>query len=399
MKNMRSLVALAFGAFVCGAAEFVMMGILPQTAADMGVSIPTAGNYITAYAIGVCVGTLMLVFGRTTPPKKLILIFMVIVFVGNALSAVALNSTMLIVARFIAGLPHGAFFGASAVIGKNLAEKGKATQAVAVITTGQTVSNMLGVPAGTLLAEYVSWRVSFAILAAWAVLTIVLVAAWVPFVAPIKDAGLAGQFKFLKAPGPWLILGAVLLGNGGVFCWWSYVSPWLTGVGGWSSAAVPFLMALAGFGMVMGGMAGGKVADRWRHAGAAGVGQAIGIIGLLGVFLFEGVQGSGEGVFVAQAGTALLTLWIAFGLFFINPPQQLLMAEAGQGGGELIGGATVQVAFNLGNAIGSAVGGAALNATAMDYHYPALSGVLFTALAAILLAAFSLRYEGKRQWP
>ncbi len=221
----KSLLALASGAFILGAAEFVMMGILPQAAAATGVDIPTAGHYISAYAIGVCFGTLILVFGRKVPPKDLIILFMVIALVGNLASAFSVNAAMLVVARFVAGLPHGAFFGTATLIAKTLAEEGKEAQAVSVMVTGQTVANMLGVPAGTLMAEFLSWRLAFGILAAWAAMTIVLASAWIPYVAPIKDAGIAGQFKFLTRRGPWVILAAVFTGNAGVFCWWSYVSP------------------------------------------------------------------------------------------------------------------------------------------------------------------------------
>lgn len=192
----RSILALASGAFILGAAEFVMMGILPQTAAAMQVSIPAAGHYISAYAIGVCVGTLILVFGRKVPPKNLIILFMIIALVGNTLSAVSFNSPMLLAARFISGLPHGAFFGTATLIAKTLADKGKEAQSVSMMVTGQTVANMLGVPAGTLLSEMLSWRLAFTILAVWALMTMVLVIAWVPFVAPIKDAGIKGTVPF-----------------------------------------------------------------------------------------------------------------------------------------------------------------------------------------------------------
>ena len=141
----KSLLALASGAFILGAAEFVMMGILPQTAEAMHVDIPTAGHFISAYAIGVCIGTLILVFGRKIPPKQLIIMFMVIAFVGNALSAFSVNAPMLLAARFISGLPHGAFFGTATLIAKTVADKGKEAQAVSAMVTGQTVANMIGV--------------------------------------------------------------------------------------------------------------------------------------------------------------------------------------------------------------------------------------------------------------
>ena len=379
----KSLIALAFGAFALGAAEFVMMGILPQTAAAMQVDIPTAGHFISSYAIGVCFGTLMLVFGRRIPPKRLILLFMVICMVGNLLSAVSLNASMLIIARFISGLPHGAFFGTATLIAKTVADKGKEAQAVSVMVTGQTLANMLGVGIGTLMAESVSWRLTFALLAAWAAATILLSLAWIPEVAAVKDVGLAGQFRFLTKPGPWVILGAVFTGNAGVFCWWSYVSPWLQHVGGYAADVVPFMMMLAGFGMVVGGIIGGQITDHWRHAGTAAVGQMLSGIGLLLVFLVPG----------SYASCALFTFWIAFGLFFISTPQQLLMVEAGKGGGELLAGAAVQVAFNFGNAVGSIVGGAMLSLSNMNYHFTALGGLPLAVVSVALLAIYSMRHE------
>ncbi|WEV52572.1 MFS transporter [Bifidobacterium sp. ESL0704] len=379
----KSLLALACGAFTFGAAEFVMMGILTQAAHDMNVSIPTAGNFISAYAIGVCVGTLMLVFGRKAGPKKLIVLFMVIALVGDLLSAVAPSATMLIIGRFVAGLPHGAFFGTATLIAKTIAEPGKAAKAVSMTITGQTVANMLGVPAGTLIAEHLSWRLAFLLLAGVAALTVVLVTVWVPRIEPVEDAGILGQFRFLGHPGPWMVLGAVLAGNTGIFCWWSYVSPWLQKVGGYSSGMVPLLMMLAGFGMVIGGLYGGHFADRWRSAGTAAMGQFISVIGLALVFLVPG----------SRLDCAIFTFIISFALFFISSPQQLLMAEAGKGGGELIGGATVQIAFNFGNAVGSTVGGAMLNASHMNYHFPALGGLPFAVIAVLLLALYSWKYE------
>jgi DHA1 family arabinose polymer transporter-like MFS transporter len=379
----KALFALACGAFVLGAAEFVMMGILPQAAATMNVSIPTAGNFISAYAIGVCVGTLMLVFGRRIAPKKLVLIFMALAFAGNLLSAFALNAPMLIIARFIAGLPHGAFFGTAVLISKMLAERGKEAQAIALTVTGQTVANMLGVPAGTLVAEHLTWRLSFGALSLIAALAFVLVTAWVPRIDPVKDIGLLGQFHFLRRPGPWLILGATFAGNTGIFCWWSYVSPWLATVGGYATTSVPWLMMLAGFAMVVGGIAGGRISDLWRHAATASLGQALASIGLLLVFLIPG----------SNASTAMLTFVIAFGLFFVSSPQQLLMAESGKGGAELLGGAAIQVAFNMGNAVGSMLGAGMLNLSGMNYHYPALGGLLPSLLAVTLLVVYSRRYE------
>lgn len=379
----KSLIALALGAFALGAAEFVMMGILPQAAHAMHVSIPLAGNFISAYAIGVCAGTLILVFGRKIPPKHLIIGFILLIIIGNALSAFSVNAPMLVVSRFIAGLPHGAFFGTATLIAKSIAEPGKEAKAVSIMVTGQTLANMLGVPAGTLLAEHLSWRMTFVCLCIWAAVTLILSLMWLPNVPAIKDAGIGGQFAFLRKRAPWLILSAVFLGNAGIFCWWSYISPWLITVGGYSSGMVPLLMMLAGFGMVIGGLVGGTITDHWRHAGTASLGQILSTVGLLLVFLVPGTP----------LTTALLTFWISFGLFFVSSPQQILMVEAGQGGGELIGGAAAQVAFNLGNAVGSLIGGYTLTMTASNYHSPAMSGMPLTLAAVALLIIYSLRHE------
>ncbi|RBP97507.1 MFS transporter [Bifidobacterium aemilianum] len=383
----KSLIALAAGAFVLGAAEFVMMGILPQTATSLGVSIPQAGNFISAYAIGVCVGTLILVFGRKISPKNLVLIFMVLALVGNLASALSPTAALLTMSRFVAGLPHGAFFGTATLIAKRVAAPGREARAVSVMVAGQTVSNMLGVPAGSFLAEHLSWRLAFALLAAGAGLAIALSLAWIPDIEPVPDVGLRGQFHFLRKPGPWMVLAAVFLGNTGIFSWWSYVSPWLITVGGYQPSTVPWLMMLAGFGMVTGGLISGRVSDHWKHATTAALGQAIACLDLLLIFLVPG----------SRLSTALLTFTVAFGLFFINTPQQLLMANAGQGGGELIGGATVQVAFNFGNAVGSVVGGSMLNASGMNYHFTGLGGLPFGLMAVILLALYAVREEPKRK--
>lgn len=379
----KALLALPFGSFVLGAAEFVMMGVLPRSAADLSVSIPTAGHFITAYALGVCVGTLFLVFGRRVPPRTLLVFFAAVMLVGNALVAVAPNYGMMVAARFISGLPHGAYAGVAAIVARKLAEPGKEAQALALTLTGQTVANMLGVPLGTLLGETLSWRVAFAFLAFWSAVTIVALLRWVPKMPAIQDAGLLGQFRFLKKAAPWMVIFAVLLGNTGIFCWWSYVSPWLTTEGGFPSWSLPLMMAVAGLGMVLGGMAGGRLSDRWRTGGAAAVGQAISCVGLVVIALAGG----------SPLVVGALAFVCAFSMFFVNAPQQLLMVQQGEGGGEMIGSALVQIGFNLGNSFGAAIGGMMLDRFAMNYRISSGAGVPFALAAVVLLALFSWRHE------
>ncbi len=208
----RGLAALATGAFALGFAEFVMMGILPVVASGLNVTEAWAGNFISLYAIGVCAGAVILVLGRRVPPRTLLVALMVLCLVGNVLAAISGDANMLLVARFISGMPHGAYFGTATLAAKMIAEPGREGRAVAGMVLGQTLANTLGVPAGTLLASLVSWHAAFAFAAICAIAAIVLITRWVPQLDPIPDAGLLGQFRFLSKPGPWLVIIEVHLG-------------------------------------------------------------------------------------------------------------------------------------------------------------------------------------------
>lgn len=380
----KGLIALAAGAFALGFAEFVLMGIIINVAAGVGVTVPEAGGFISAYAIGVCIGTLILVFGHSIAPKRLLMAFMLLCFMGNAMAALAPSAGMLTVARFISGMPHGAFFGTATIAARAMADKGQEGRAVAVMVLGQTLANTLGVPFGTLLAGMVSWRAAFVFVAIWALCSLLLIWRLVPQIEAVADAGLAGQFRFLGKPGPWIVLGAVFLGNTGIFCWWSYVSPWLETVGGWSAATLPALLVLAGLGMIVGSQLGGRAGDRLTPGWASAIGQGIACVAMLLIYAFSG----------SQVTSAVLMVLCCCGLFFPSSAQQLAMVEVGQGGGEMIGSACVQVAFNGGNAVGAQIGQAVLNSGAA-YNVPALAGAPITAGAVALLALYALRFESQ----
>ena len=380
----KGLIALAAGAFALGFAEFVLMGIITNVAAGVGVTVPEAGGFISAYAIGVCFGTLILVFGHSIAPKRLLMAFMLLCFVGNAMAALAPSAGMLTVARFISGMPHGAFFGTATIAARAMADTGQEGRAVAVMVLGQTLANTLGVPFGTLLAGMVSWRAAFVFVAIWALCSLLLIWRLVPQIEAVADAGLAGQFRFLGKPGPWIVLGAVFLGNTGIFCWWSYVSPWLETVGGWSAATLPALLVLAGLGMIVGSQLGGRAGDRLTPGWASAIGQGIACVAMLLIYAFSG----------SQVTSAVLMVLCCCGLFFPSSAQQLAMVEVGQGGGEMIGSACVQVAFNGGNAVGAQIGQAVLNSGAA-YNVPALAGAPITAGAVARLALYTLRFESQ----
>ena len=378
----KSLIALAFGTLGLGIAEFTMMGILPYVANDLKVSIPVAGHFISAYALGVCCGAPTLILARRRPLKHILLALMTLMMVGNLLAAIATDYWMLLAARFISGLPHGAYFGVGSIVARKLADEGKGAEAVSIMIAGMTVANLFGVPLGTSLSHLLSWRITFLLVGCWGVIVLYYIARWVPHVEGLQNTGFKGQFQFLKKPAPWLILGATALGNGGVFCWYSYITPLLTQVSGFSTDSVTALMMLAGFGMVVGNLVSGRMSDRYTPARVGMVVQGTLCLVLLLIFFLSPNP---------WCSALLMTLCTA-GLFAVSSPEQVLIIRVAPGG-EMLGGACVQMAFNLGNAVGAYVGGLAV---VEGYRYPALSGVPFALVGFILFFIFFLKNGTKK---
>ena len=377
----KRLIALAFGTLGLGIAEFTMMGILPYVATDLGISIPVAGHFISAYALGVCFGAPMLLLARKRPLKQILLVLMALMIVGNICASMAPNYWVLLLGRFVSGLPHGAYFGVASIVAGKLADKGKSSEAVSIMIAGMTVANLFGVPLGTSLSHMLSWRVTFLLVGAWGLITLYYIWRWVPQVEGLKDTGFKGQFRFLKKPAPWLILGATALGNGGVFCWYSYITPLLTEVSGFSADSITALMVLAGFGMVVGNLVSGRMSDRYTPGKVGTVVQGMICVILLLIFLLSPHP---------WCSAILMTLCTA-GLFAVSSPEQVLMIRVAPGG-EMLGGACVQMAFNLGNAIGAYIGGLALSG---GYRYPALAGVPFALMGFILFLVFYKKFQDK----
>ena len=246
----KSLIALAFGTLALGMAEFVMMGILPDVARDLGVSIPRAGDLISAYAIGVCVGApATVLIARKRALKGILLALAALIVLGNVCASLAPDFWVLLAMRFVSGLPHGAFFGVGSIVAERVADPGHKTQAVSIMILGMTVANLFCVPLGTYLGSYLSWRLAFGMVGLWGIMALLLIARWVPALPALPDTGLKGQFRFLGSRAPWLILLATLLANGGVFCWYSYVTPTMTRVAGIPGQAMTAVMMVAGLGM------------------------------------------------------------------------------------------------------------------------------------------------------
>lgn len=377
----KSLIALAFGTLGLGIAEFTMMGILPYVAADLNISIPVAGHFISAYALGVCTGAPILILARKHPLKRILLVLMALMLIGNLGASLASGYWMLLAARFISGLPHGAYFGVASIVAGKLADKGKNSEAVSIMIAGMTVANLFGVPLGTSLSHLISWRIPFLLVGCWGMIVLYYIWRWVPDVEGLEDTGFKGQFRFLRNPAPWLILGATALGNGGVFCWYSYINPLLTHVSGFSVESVTALMVLAGFGMVVGNLVSGRLSDRYTPGRVGTVVQGMICVILLLIFFLSPYPWL----------SALLMALCTAGLFAVSSPEQVLIIRVAPGG-EMLGGACVQVAFNLGNAIGAYVGGIAASG---DYRYPALAGVPFALVGFVLFFIFYKKYQAK----
>src|SRR3954466_13123246 len=259
----RALLALAIGAFGIGTTEFVVMGMLPQVAAGLEVSISAVGLLISAYAIGVVVGapTLTALGVRFTPRQTLVAL-MVLFTVGNLLSALAPGYGALVAARVFTALGHGAFFGVGAVAARRLVPKEKATQAISLMIAGLTVANVVGVPLGTFVAQQLSWRLVFAAVAGIGLVTISGLLAWMPRVAG-EPSDLRSELSAFRRRGVWLVLGLTMVGFAALFAVYSYVSPILTELAGIPEGWVTPILGLFGAGTTVGTLAGGRLGDRF----------------------------------------------------------------------------------------------------------------------------------------
>lgn len=369
----KSFIALALGTFALGIAEFGMMGILGDVSAGLGVNIVEGGYFISAYSLGVAVGAPLLVLFHRSPLRRLLLGLAALIAVGNAFAALAPGFVPMLCARFIAGLPHGAFFGAGAIVCARLAASGHGAQAVAVMVGGMTVANLVGVPGATWISNALSWRWAFAVVALAGLLAFITIRTWVPVMAPLPDTGMKGQFRFLRSPAPWLIYAGVFFGQASVYCWFSYVEPIMTRVTGFPVSDMTWIMMVAGLGMVVGNAMSGRLADRFRVSTVCGsLAVAMAVVMPLIYFCAE-----------MKAVSVVLMFLATAGLFGIGGPLQYLIVRFAKGG-EMLGGAGIQIAFNVSNAMSAALGGAAIH-HGFGLTSPALVGVPFAIIGATAL--------------
>ncbi len=370
-----ALLALALGAFGIGTTEFVMMGVLPQAAADLGVSIPTAGHLISGYALGVVIGAPTLtILGAKLPRKTMLIAMMSLFTVGNVLFALSPSAGVGMAFRFLVGLPHGAFFGVGAVVAAGLAGEGNRAKAVSMMFMGLTLANVIGVPLGTLLGQQMGWRATFAVVAAIGLVAAAAIARLVPdrlHPEPEQAVSVLGQVAAFRYPQVWLALAIVTFGLGGTFACLSYLTPILTDVSGYSPTGATMLLVLAGLGMTLGNFLGGRVADKALMPGLYAV--LIGLAAVLGAFTIT------SGDKVAAAVTVFL---IGVGGFMVAPIMQSLVMEKA-GGTPLLVSAAVQSAFNIANSIGAYMGGLVI-AHGLGLVAPNLVGSMLAVLGLAL---------------
>jgi DHA1 family inner membrane transport protein len=377
------LIALALGGFGIGLTEFVITGLLPEVAADYGVTETTAGWLVTGYALAVIVGALGLTAATTRLPRKPVLIGLLVLFIiGNTLSALAPVYGVMMLGRVIAALCHGAFFGIGSVVASNMVAREKRASAVALMFTGLTASNVLGVPFGTFLGQALGWRATFWAIAAIGVIALVGVLVLVPAVRVTETPSLARELSAFRSGQVWLSLGITVLGYGGMFGAFTYIAYTLTSVSGFASSAVPWLLVVFGVGLFVGNFAGGKLASRSID------GTLLVVLVVLTVVL---------ALFAIVATSPVLTvialvLMGAFG-FATVPALQTRVMQYADHAPTLASGANI-AAFNLGNALGAWIGGLTI-AAGLGYTSPIWAGAGIT-LAAVVLTAVAAAAARRR---
>lgn len=371
------LLALALGGFSIGTTEFTTMGLLPQIADDLQVSIPTAGHVITAYALGVVVGApLLTTVAARVDRRTLLLVLMAAFTVGNVLSALAPTAGWLVAARFAAGLPHGAFFGVGAAMGAHVAGPGRRGQAVATMMAGLTIANVVGVPLSTVLGQAFGWRVAFVAVGVLGLATLAALWRFVPGLAVADGVSVRTEVRALRNARLWVVCAAGAIGFGGMFAVYSYVAPLLTEVTGVAEATVPLVLALFGVGMTVGTLVGGRLADRSVPRtvllGFVTTIVALVLIAAVAHWVVPGVLA------IVALGVTSQVLGIAL--------QSWLMDLSPQA--PSLGAALCHSALNVGNAAGAWAGGLVI-AGGLGYLAPAWVGAGLTA-AGLVIAAFVL---------
>ncbi|MEV8305822.1 MFS transporter [Streptomyces flavidovirens] len=362
-----ALLALAVSAFGIGTTEFVMMGLLPNVADDLGTSVPTAGYLVSAYAIGVVIGApLLTALGSRIPRKRMLLLLMALFTVGNLASALAPGFDWLVAGRVLAGLPHGAFFGVGAVVAARLVADGRQARAVATMFLGLTVANIVGVPAATLLGQHLGWRATFLVVAVIGLVAMAALARLVPYVPLDARQSVRRELRTLGNRQVLLGLLTAVFGFAGVFAVYSYLASMTTEVMGFGESSVTLVLALFGIGMTLGALAAGPLTDRALRP------TLYGSLAVLAVVLLA----FNYTAHVRWAALATVVVLGAVGFMTTTPLQMLVMNKAKEA--PTLASASNHSAFNLANAGGAWLGGMAITA-GWGWMSPTLVGAVLAA--------------------
>ncbi|MEU9306563.1 MFS transporter [Streptomyces sp. NPDC048256] len=368
-----ALLALAVGAFGIGTTEFVMMGLLPDVADDLHVSIPTAGHLVSSYALGVVIGAPLLAAITARMSRRTVLISLMGLFVvGNALSAFAPGYDSLLAARFLSGLPHGAFFGVGAVVATNMVAPERKARSVSLMFLGLTVANIAGVPVATLMGQQLGWRATFLGVGVIGLAAIASLALLIPRDhAHAPAVGLRRELAALRSLPVWLALGTTVAGFGALFSAYSYITPMLTDSAGYADSSVTLLLALFGVGATIGNLLGGRLADHaMRPTLFGGLTSLVVVLALFPLLM------------TTAWGGALAVVLLGVAAFVTGSPLNLMVMEKAAAGPSLASSAN-QAAFNMANAGGAWLGGLALTA-GLGVTSPALAGAVLAALGLVV---------------
>lgn len=380
-----SLITLCLGGISLGMTEFMMMGVLTDVSDTLHVSIPAAGYLITMYALGVIIGAPVMVgiLGKF-PPKRVLIGLMIMVAGGNLLFSMAPTYPLLLAARFLVGLPHGAFFGIGAVVASRLADPGSEAKSVSVMFAGLTIANIIGVPLGTFIGHNLNWRISFVLISLMALLTAASIKRWLPVLPSQSDTKFADSLKVFKKPALWTIIGISAIGTGGLFAWISYIAPLMIKVSHFSENMITPIMIIAGLGMAAGNFAGGRLADKFSPL------KTTAYLLLAMVCCLILVANLSQYQFAALALT-FITGALAFAVI---APMQMLMIGAAKGA-EMLASSAMQASANTGNALGAFLGG--LPILAYGYTAPQYVGACLALSGFLLCILLNWQFKGEKQ--
>jgi len=382
-----ALLALTAGAFGIGVTEFVIMGLLIDVGRDLGVSTSAAGLLISGYALGVVVGAPILTIATGRWQRKTVLIVLMAIFIaGNAACALAPTYGLLMVARVVTAFAHGTFFGVGSVVATRLVPPERRASAIAIMFTGLTVANILGVPAGTWLGQQAGWRATFWAVAAIGLLALTVIAKAVPAEHGVPEpSDWRSDLRVLARRAVLFGLATTVLGYAGVFAVFTYIAPLLTIRAGFAASSISPILLLFGGGLVLGNIAGGRFADRRLMPAVVGS-----LVLLLAVLVVLGT------LLTSQAGALLGVAALGFAAFATVAPLQLWVMSNAKGAGESLASSFNIAAFNLGNAIGAWGGGAALDGFGLGAVTWTAAVFPAAALIAALAAIRATQSEGKR---